>query len=82
MLTETAVQAVLSEEICEFEWEQGEVPGCHTGWRLLSEGVNFRINFAHWSHTATKVLRCMQRSRLRDHRCSRTTLGTLACPDR
>ncbi|CAK0782930.1 hypothetical protein CVIRNUC_006125 [Coccomyxa viridis] len=23
------LQAVLSEEICEFEWEQGDVPGCH-----------------------------------------------------
>lgn len=31
LLKHIAVQAVLSEEICDFEWEQGEVPGCHTG---------------------------------------------------
>ena len=25
------LQAALSEEICEFEWEAGEVPACHAG---------------------------------------------------
>lgn len=25
------LQAALSEEICQFEWEQGEVPACHSG---------------------------------------------------
>lgn len=25
------LQAALSEEICEFEWETGDVPACHAG---------------------------------------------------
>jgi hypothetical protein len=25
------LQGALCEEICEFEWEQGEVPACHAG---------------------------------------------------
>lgn len=39
------LQGALCEEICEFEWEQGEVPACHAGADLGPRSISLNASW-------------------------------------